>query len=68
MFKPKFLLLIVLLLALAGSSACQRKGLKCPKPSKSSATVGGGGKSIEGVKVQTDKNGLVKKKKFLKIL
>ncbi|MFT2010747.1 hypothetical protein ACMA1I_18885 [Pontibacter sp. 13R65] len=68
MFKPKFLLLTVLILTLLAGSACQRKGLKCPKPGKSSATVGGGGKSIEGVKVQTDKNGLVKKKRILKIL
>ncbi|TXK37803.1 hypothetical protein FVR03_14750 [Pontibacter qinzhouensis] len=59
------MLLTVLILTLLASPACQRKGLKCPKPSKSSATIGGpGGKSIEGVKVQTDKNGLVKKKKF----
>jgi len=63
--KTRFLFLSLLCLALLFGAGCQRKGIPCPKPSKSRVKIQGknaGG--LEGIKVQMDKNGRVKKKKL----
>jgi hypothetical protein len=58
-----YLFMLLCLLLLAGSG-CQRKGIPCPKPtSKRTAKVQGSG--LEGIKVNTDKNGRVKKSRVL---
>lgn len=59
-----YLMMMLCLLLLAGTG-CQRKGIiPCPKPtSKRTAKVQGSG--LEGIKVNTDKNGRVKKSRGL---
>jgi hypothetical protein len=57
-------MMMLCLLLLAGAG-CQRKGIiPCPKPtSKRTAKVQGSG--LEAIKVNTDKNGRVKKSRGL---
>ncbi|MDX5482308.1 MAG: hypothetical protein LPK07_11565 [Hymenobacteraceae bacterium] len=67
MLKRRALLLYLLCLPLLLGSSCQRKGIiPCPKPSSKRNKIevlGPGGKGLEGVNVETDKNGRVKKRK-----
>ncbi|OKL40614.1 hypothetical protein [Pontibacter flavimaris] len=61
-----YLFMLLCLLLLAGSG-CQRKGIPCPKPS-SKRTVkvqGPNAQGLSAIKVQQDKNGMVKKKRVL---
>ena len=63
--KLRFLFLSLFCLALLFGSACQRKGIPCPKPSKQRVKVQGKNASgLEGTSVPMNKNGLVKKKRI----
>ncbi len=58
-----FLLFCTLLLSVSG---CRNKGIACPKPNGKTAKVRGkNGSEFEAIRVQTDKNGRVKKRKKL---
>ncbi|WP_276499628.1 hypothetical protein [Pontibacter litorisediminis] len=66
-FLRPYLFLMLSLLLLAGAG-CQRKGIPCPKPtSKRTVKVQGQGpaQGLEAIKVNKDKNGMVKKKRVL---
>ncbi|AKD02994.1 hypothetical protein POKO110462_20095 [Pontibacter korlensis] len=60
-----YLLMLLCLVLLAGAG-CQRKGIPCPKPT-SKRTVKIQGENAQGlsggIKVPTDKNGRVRKKR-----
>ncbi|WP_240676073.1 hypothetical protein [Botryobacter ruber] len=69
MLQRKHFFLVLLCFSLLASGGCQRKGLLCPKRSKStSQVIGPNGASFEATKVPTNKKGLVKKKKFFGLL
>ncbi|WP_299761176.1 hypothetical protein [uncultured Pontibacter sp.] len=65
-FLRPYLFMLLCLFLLAGSG-CQRKGIPCPKPtSKRTVKIQGpNSQGLEAIKVSTDKNGRVKKKRVL---
>ncbi|MCC9135904.1 hypothetical protein ACFSKU_17920 [Pontibacter silvestris] len=63
-----FLLPLFCLVLLLGAESCQRKGIPCPKPTGKRNRVSmkdQAGHGFEAIKVPTDKNGRVKKRKKL---
>ncbi|WP_033316633.1 hypothetical protein [Pontibacter roseus] len=63
MQKSRLLILPLLCVALLFGSGCQRKGIPCPKPGKTSKIQGKNSGGLEAVKVSMDKNGRVKKRR-----
>ncbi|WP_224744173.1 hypothetical protein [Pontibacter aquaedesilientis] len=52
-------------MALLLGTGCQRKGIPCPKPGKTTKLSGKNANGLEAVRVDMDKNGRVKKKRWL---
>lgn len=59
----RFLILPLLCVALLFGAGCQRKGIPCPKPGKTTKLQGKNAAGLEAVRVNMDKNGRVKKKR-----
>ena len=53
----------MLCMALLLGAGCQRKGIPCPKPGKTTKVQGKNASGLEAVRVEMDKNGRVKKKR-----
>lgn len=64
MQKIKFWVVPLLCMALLLGAGCQRKGIPCPKPSKTAKVSGKNATGLEAVRVDMDKNGRVKKKRM----
>ncbi|MBD1397218.1 hypothetical protein H9Q13_08585 [Pontibacter sp. JH31] len=65
MQKIKFWIVPLLCMALLLGTGCQRKGIPCPKPGKTTKLSGKNANGLEAVRVDMDKNGRVKKKRWL---
>lgn len=61
----RFLILPLLCVALLFGAGCQRKGIPCPKPGKTTKLQGKNATGLEAVRVNMDKNGRVKKRRRL---
>lgn len=66
MRKSGYWIGLLLCVTLLGTG-CQRKGIPCPKPGKTSKVSGKNATGLEAVRVDMDKNGRVKKKKRMGI-
>jgi hypothetical protein len=67
MTYTRFLFLLLISITLLAGTACGKKGIPCPSPNGKSVKVSAkGAGNMEAIKVSTNKNGLVqKRKKFL---
>jgi hypothetical protein len=63
MQKVRTWIVPLLCMALLFSAGCQRKGIPCPKPGKTTKVQGKNASGLEAVRVEMDKNGRVKKKR-----
>lgn len=60
----RFLCLVLLSIMLLFAAGCGKKGIPCPSPNGKSMKVSAkGAGNMEAIKVATDKNGLVQKRK-----
>jgi hypothetical protein len=60
----KYWVVPLLCMVLLMGAGCQRKGIPCPKPGKTSKVSGKNATGLEAGRVDMDKNGRVKKKKM----